>query len=1123
MTQPGKSPYTPVVGYVDLYRKKTSGTSFTLDWLGYRKTNYRTAAANTYIDPFEPYTLLINASYQPITDRGLETSPMCNGEYVLLFNKNHISESKTGTTNGLTPVAVVTQGLADLFDYPVSGQAGSVTNEVVMSPAVPENQIRVVVRWKKNGNALFTGNMYQDNGRPNNTISYISTSTSGGTTWCGEMAKDAQGYYQPTNCVQVGNVWIHKILNPTSTSQGVQAFTFRTSQIMPLNSIGFYVSSPNGPINQLKDYELWVDVYESHPGQVPEHSIYKPTQSFVFKNAIPSANPLARYWHVFNLKVRTPSSGIALGTGYDVVRIVGAENGKIVTNECEVRVGMPQTTQCETGTQGDPIPFSASLLNIAPNTFMLPASAGTTSTEVVSNIDWQVMSQPSWITSVNPSTGTDDTVVNFSYVANPDSATRTGEIVIQKVGGGISRTITLTQAGVGTTAGFGEVTPGAPFTASPNSFGVEAAAGSVQSQITSESTWRVVSQPSWVTSVNPSTSANGRTITISYAANTSQNSRPAESIVLRRDVDGAQANISISQAGTTPTSPTQPDPYLQILSINPLSIGTVTGTTSFTLGSNVSWNISSVPPWITITNPANRAGTGDRTISFTYSTNPNQTLRTGTIEITGTGVPTVYLTVRQSQALAHVFEVSPTSFNDFGYGGVNGVTIQVNSTVGWVVEKNDPNSFITITTPSSLSGSGSGSVRFNLSMNSTGVSRSGTIVVRPTSGSFSPVSIAVNQKPQSALTATPRDSTTLKSTTSSLWVDVTSNASWTITESMNWLEAVPNQGTGNQAVELRYGTGNTNSQEQGSLSFTITGQSLPADSFIVSQPAVSLTVSSTSVTLGPNKLYLSPSVALPYLVGVNSNADWTISNITYTSGAQNWFTASKGAAGVVINYSTNTSGSQRTGVITVNAAGVTKTIQVTQQPVVFTAPSSVSAEVATSTVQVSVTSNVPWEVTETTSWVTSVSPSSGTGNATITVSYDANVTQGPRNGTLSFKVADQSNYGQTTVAQHYFYVVVPTIGYVKISPLGGSQTISVMTDTNWGMLNSYGWFDLSRNSANSTGLTGSEALLFPAFGSGTITITGDPLPEGYNSRDDGAFRVYTTGGVGTWVTVKQTK
>jgi|GEM_PF-6942079 len=346
MTQEGKSPFTPTVGYVDLYRKKNTNSSFTLDWLGYRKINYRTASDNTYIDPFEPYTLLINSNFQPITDRGLETNSLCDGEYALLFNKNHISQAVSGSISNTTPVQVVERGLGDLFEYSVRGEAGMVTNEVVMSPAVPENQIRVVVRWKQNGTVLFTGNVYQDNGRPYNTINYISTSTSGGNTWCGEAVKDSQGYYVPSNCVQVGNVWIHKILNPTSTTQGLQAFTFRTSQVMSLNTIGFYVSSPNGPLNQLKDYELWVDVYEYRLGQVPEHSIYKPTHSFVFKNAIPSANPLARYWHAFNLNVRTASSGAALGIGYEVVPIVGAPHGKIVTSECEVRAGMPNTTPC---------------------------------------------------------------------------------------------------------------------------------------------------------------------------------------------------------------------------------------------------------------------------------------------------------------------------------------------------------------------------------------------------------------------------------------------------------------------------------------------------------------------------------------------------------------------------------------------------------------------------------------------------------------------------------------------------------------------------------------------------------------------------------------------------------
>ncbi len=341
LTQAGNSPYTPTIGYVDILR---GSTSTNLQWLGYRKINYRSEDPNSYIDPFDPYTLLIDAAYQPVTNQGLQTNGSCNGEYVLLFNKRHISEEKTGNTNGLTHAQIVNQGFGDLFAYPVSGEGGQVVNEVILSPAVPQDQVRIVVRWKKKSSgALFTGNLYQDNATPS-VISYV---TNDRTKLCGDMdiTPQSSNYYLPVGCLPVTpSTWIHQILNPSVTTQATQAFTLSALNRQSDRTIGFYVSSLSGPINQFKDYELWVDVYEYHAGQVPLYSVYKPTHTFSFGDAIQSTNPLARYWHVFNLTI----SGSNALKKFTVQTVAGANSGAIVTSECEVRKNMPNTTQCPT-------------------------------------------------------------------------------------------------------------------------------------------------------------------------------------------------------------------------------------------------------------------------------------------------------------------------------------------------------------------------------------------------------------------------------------------------------------------------------------------------------------------------------------------------------------------------------------------------------------------------------------------------------------------------------------------------------------------------------------------------------------------------------------------------------
>ncbi len=362
MLQLGKFPLSYDLN-IGLYRRNQNT---------FEKFGERPITGAQYINPFSAFNLFIDSNFN-VLPTGLQTNLVCNGEYVMLFNKEKISDTATGYDGRVNEQELVVDDLADAFNYEVKGEGVQVTNELVVSPAVPDNQIRIVTRWKKKtGSSIkFVGEMYQDRqsqsvGTSGNTFSYFDNvsggSVPGNDLNCGEVEKNADGYYIPhqTNCFpKASSIWMHKILSPDSASAAVQGITIFANDLPSNKTIGFYVASPNGPINQYKDYELWVDVYMSHSAQIPEFSVFQPTYSFSINDAVPSTYSLARYWHVFNIQVNEPHGGTPLrgevtGRTFTVLPI-GTENtgtiqpgygGAIVTDQCQVRSKMYSTTPC---------------------------------------------------------------------------------------------------------------------------------------------------------------------------------------------------------------------------------------------------------------------------------------------------------------------------------------------------------------------------------------------------------------------------------------------------------------------------------------------------------------------------------------------------------------------------------------------------------------------------------------------------------------------------------------------------------------------------------------------------------------------------------------------------------
>jgi hypothetical protein len=160
-----------------------------------------------------------------------------------------------------------------------------------------------------------------------------------------------------------------------------------------------------------------------------------------------------------------------------------------------------------------------------------------------SNLSWGVLSSATWLTCT-PTTASSGTKLTISVVANTTGQDRTATLTFTSTNNtgdtNITRVITVTQAGKAVST----------LSISATNLSFDAAQASKNFDITSNTTWSIVSSETWLTVNSPSDTGN-KTIAAQVAANTSRSARTAKLTIS----DGANltAEIAVAQAGTVGT------------------------------------------------------------------------------------------------------------------------------------------------------------------------------------------------------------------------------------------------------------------------------------------------------------------------------------------------------------------------------------------------------------------------------------------------------------------------------------------------------------------------------------------------------------------------------------------
>lgn len=427
----------------------------------------------------------------------------------------------------------------------------------------------------------------------------------------------------------------------------------------------------------------------------------------------------------------------------------------------------------------------------------------------------------------------------------------------------------------------------------PPNQNVTASAGAVQFTVASNSAWTVLSDQTWCT-VTPSGTGNG-TITANYTQNILATSRVANVSVT---VSGLpMVIVTVSQAGTI-------IPTLSVIPPNQ-NVAAPAGTVQFTVASNSPWTVLSDQTWCIVP----PSGTGNGSITATYSQNILTTSRVANISVTVAGLAPVVVTVTQAGEALMISVVPPVQ----NVSAPSGTTLfTVTSNAPWTASSDQTWCLVT------TSGTGNGTIQANYTENTSLTSRAANITV--TVAGISPVVVMVNQlgvTPMLSVTPPNQNVGPLAGGTN---FTVTTNSSWTASSDQGWCVVTPS-GTGSGDLTATYQENVSVNQRVANITVLVNG--IGPVVVTVTQagvfPSLLVTPDNRNVTVAAGTTNFSVSSNSNWMA--NSNVPWC--TVTF-SGSGN------GTIDAV--YQQNTGLNPRTAIITVNIAGLAPvTVTVSQE------------------------------------------------------------------------------------------------------------------------------------------------------------------------------------------------
>ncbi|PKP02472.1 MAG: hypothetical protein CVU14_03400, partial [Bacteroidetes bacterium HGW-Bacteroidetes-9] len=724
----------------------------------------------------------------------------------------------------------------------------------------------------------------------------------------------------------------------------------------------------------------------------------------------------------------------------------------------------------------------AAALAVSPSTQSVTATAGNTSFSVTSNVNWTATSNAGWCTVTPSGSGNGSVIANYS--ANTNTSSRTATITIS-ASGVSNQTVTVIQAGVA-----------AALAVSPSTQSVTATAGNTSFSVTSNVNWTAMSNAGWCT-VTSSGSGNA-TLTANYTENTATISRTATITISASGV--TNQTVTVIQAAAAAA-----------LAVSPLNqnVAAPSGSTSFTVSSNLNWTAQSNAGWCTVT----PSGIGNGTINANFTANTSTSSRTATITVAATGVSNHTVTVTQA-GTSSALSVNPSTQSVSALSG--NTSFSVTSNTAWIAQSNA--SWCTVTS----SGTGNGTINAYYTENLSTNSRTATITI--SASGMTDQTVSVTQAGAAVILAVSPPSHNVTSSAGTTDFSVVSNTGWNAVSNAGWCTVTPS-GNGSGAITANY----EENTETSSRTATITVSS----SGIVDQLVTVYQIGTASaLAVAPLNQNVSSETGSTSFE-VTSNTSWTAQSdaswcMVTSSGNGNGF--------ILADYSENTEIDLRTATITLSAAGLPdQIVTVSQAGSIVTlaaTPSNQNVPASSGSVNFTISSNSDWSAQSNAGWCSVTL--SGSGNGVLTADYTTNTSVIGRTASITVSATgaqDQIITVSQFGAASQLAVSPPS---QQVSYLAGNTSFSVSSNTNWTVQSDENWCTATPSGSGNGEIiavyqqnhtiydrTANLKVMVEGLSPQFVTVEQLGVETGVNTTEIGKFRIYPNPSSGAFKLVYQ--
>jgi hypothetical protein len=518
-------------------------------------------------------------------------------------------------------------------------------------------------------------------------------------------------------------------------------------------------------------------------------------------------------------------------------------------------------------------------------------TVGEATVSTTANCDFSIATSHSWITA----TLSDDGVIHIAVTANTDYEDWHNE-------GGTDewyREGAVYATYNGTTIGTIEIDQApATITASTETLSFNRNAAKMEIEVTAEAAWTASSAESWI-ELSPSSGEAGTSLlSVHVTANSTEQNRTGYVVLeIAGETYSLYIQIPITQRGIYGT-----------VAPESLSFVATGGTSTLKIESNTSWQLSSVPSWLTISQVS---GSGNAELKVTAADNPSRTERSGTLLLVQEGVSkNITIPVKQS---GKIFTVGETvlSFDV----KASSQTVDITTDGKWSASTTD--NWITLT-PSSASGNSTLTV--GVSHNTETVERQGSIKV------VMGTEVSTINVVQQGLYLTTTINPTISSKGGSLFIYVSSNDTWNARvekKEVTWL-TVSGTGTDEGGTYYAVNVSDNPSVNSRTAAVLIEAAYHPTVRVELTQEARYLRIDATKVSF--------------FAKGGNYDEITIDTDGTYSiTCSGTWFSVKQTGNVFVVSATRNTAAEMRTGTITLALTDLKEGTYTIELPVVQTA------------------------------------------------------------------------------------------------------------------------------------------------------------------------------------------